>query len=342
MTGVNLLSVRALTVSAHRGHRRALVVKDVDLDLGAGQVLGLVGESGSGKTTVLRAVLGLLPPGLCLDSGSVCLEGAELVGLTERQLRKVRGRQIGAVWQDPLGALDPVMRVGSQVAEAVRANRAMSRAAALQQAKALMKLVDLPDVERTSRAFPHELSGGQRQRVVIASAIAGEPRLLLADEPTTALDVTVQDQVLSLLEGLRSRLGLALLLVTHDLAIVHQVCDLVAVMYAGRIVEEGPVGDVFASPRHPYTAALLDASPSIELPGVLPGGVPGSVASEVALSGCAFAPRCPRVGSACRSEVPRLGGNGGHAVACHFPIEALRAVPAANARPTTAGGLRGG
>jgi oligopeptide/dipeptide ABC transporter ATP-binding protein len=332
MTGAKLLEVRALTVSAHRGHRRALVVKDVDLDLAAGQVLGLVGESGSGKTTVLRAVLGLLPPGLRLDSGSVQVEGTELVGLKERQLRKVRGQHVGAVWQDPLAALDPVMRVGDQVAEAVRAHRRTSPAAALQQAKALMKLVDLPDIERTSRAYPHELSGGQRQRVVIATAIAGEPRLLLADEPTTALDVTVQDQVLSLLEDLRARLGLALLLVTHDLAIVHQVCELVAVMYAGRIVEKGPVRDVFASPRHPYTEALLGASPSIELPGVLPGGIPGSAASEVALSGCAFVPRCPRAGSACRSGAPRLEGADGHAVACHCPVEAPRAVAAADAR----------
>ncbi len=326
MTPAPLLEVHALTVTAHRGQHGVAVVKDVSLALSAGQALGLVGESGSGKTTVLRAVLGLLPPGLHVEGGSVVFEGTDLVSLKERQLRKVRGRHVGAVWQDPLAALDPVMRVGGQVAEAVRAHRRIDRASAREEADKLMKLVDLPDIERTARAYPHELSGGQRQRVVIASAIAGEPKLLLADEPTTALDVTVQDQVLGLLEGLRCELDLALLLVTHDLAVVDQVCELVAVMYAGRIVETGPVDEVFGSPRHPYTAALLAASPSIDRPGVLPGGIPGTAASEVTMTGCAFAPRCPRAGEVCTVHVPEGKGPAGHTVACHFPL-AAHAVP---------------
>ena len=167
-----------------------------------GRPWGSLASPGSGKTTVLRAVLGLLPPGLHVEGGSVVFEGTDLVSLKERQLRKVRGRRVGAIWQDPLAALDPVMRVGAQVAEAVRAHRRIDRASAHEEADKLMKLVDLPDIERTARAYPHELSGGQRQRVVSSSAIAGEPKLLLADEPTTALDVTVQDQVLGLLEGL--------------------------------------------------------------------------------------------------------------------------------------------
>jgi oligopeptide/dipeptide ABC transporter ATP-binding protein len=236
------------------------------------------------------------------------------------------------VWQDPLTCLDPVMRVGEQIAEAVRAHQRGDRGAAQARALDLMRQVELPQVSRTYRRYPHELSGGQRQRIVIATAIAARPRLLLADEPTTALDVTVQDQVLSLLARLRAELGLALLLVTHDLAVVAETCARVAVMYAGRIVEAGPVGAVFASPRHPYTAGLLRAAPSLDRIGARPQGIGGSPAAHAVAQGCAFAPRCSRADSTCTQQTPSLAppaaAAAGQLAACHHPLSAADAVPA--------------
>ncbi len=247
----------------------------------------------------------------------------DLAAVTGRELRGIRGGQIGVIRQDPLACLDPVMRVGEQVAEAVRAHQEVSREAARQRALELMRQVELPDVRYTSRRYPHELSGGQRQRIVIAAAIAASPRLLLADEPTTALDVTVQDQVLALLARLRDELGLALLLVTHDLAVVAQSCDRVAVMYAGRIAETGPVRSVFTGPRHHYTSGLLRAAPRLDRPGELPTGIAGTPAASAVDAGCAFAPRCRAADRACRDVTPALtpvpAGDAGHLVACHHP-----------------------
>jgi oligopeptide/dipeptide ABC transporter ATP-binding protein len=320
VTGPPLLSVRGLCVTVGRGPAEHPVVQEVGLDLPPGGALGLVGESGSGKTSTLRAILGLLLAAARISAGQVIFDGADLTRAGARQLRAVRGGQIGVVWQDPLASLDPVMRAGDQITEAVRAHAPVSRAAARARALDLMRQVELPDVDRTSRCYPHELSGGQRQRIVIASAIASHPRLLLADEPTTALDVTVQDQVLTLLSRLRAELGLALLLVTHDLAVVAQTCDQVAVMYAGRIVESGPVRAVFAAPRHHYTHGLLRAAPSLDKPGALPQGIPGTPAAAVATAGCAFAPRCPGADQVCREVTPELAGAGGQLAACHHPI----------------------
>lgn len=320
MTGSPLLSVRGLCVTVGRGPAEIPVVQEVSLDLPPGGALGLVGESGSGKTSTLRAILGLLPAAARISAGEVIFDGVDLTRAGARQLRAVRGGQIGVVWQDPLASLDPVMRAGDQIAEAVRAHASLARAAARARALDLMRQVELPDVDRTSRSYPHELSGGQRQRIVIASAIAAGPRLLLADEPTTALDVTVQDQVLTLLSRLRAELGLALLLVTHDLAVVAQTCGQVAVMYAGRIVESGPAGAVFAAPRHHYTRGLLRAAPSLGKPGTLPQGIPGTPAASVATAGCAFAPRCAGADQVCREVTPELAGAGGHLAACHHPV----------------------
>ncbi len=340
MTGPPLLSVRGLCVTVGRGPVAMPVVQELSLGLPLGGALGLVGESGSGKTSTLRAILGLLPAAARISAGSVLFDGTDLTRAGARQLRAVRGGQIGVVWQDPLASLDPVMRAGDQITEAVRAHapagRPVSRAAARARALDLMRQVELPDVERTARRYPHELSGGQRQRIVIASAIAAHPRLLLADEPTTALDVTVQDQVLTLLSRLRAELGLALLLVTHDLAVVAQTCDQVAVMYAGRIVESGPVRAVFAAPRHHYTRGLLRAAPSLDKPGVLPQGIPGTPAASVATAGCAFAPRCPAADQVCREVTPplagaggQLGGAGGQLAACHHPVPVAARRPGA-------------
>jgi oligopeptide/dipeptide ABC transporter ATP-binding protein len=296
------------------------VVKDLDLQLAGGETLAVVGESGCGKTTTLLSVLRLLPRGACITAGQVSFEGRDITALPEPELRRLRGGRIGVIWQDPLAALDPVMRVGPQIAETVRAHADADRGAADRRAKELMRLVELPDVERTFAAYPHELSGGQRQRVVIAAAIAADPVVLLADEPTTALDVTVQDQVLALLARLRDELGLALLLVTHDLAVVGETCDRVAIMYAGRIVETGPTHQVFAAARHPYSDGLLGAAPDVDRPGQRPTGIPGAPPAAVAEGCCAFAPRCPRADDLCRSTLPLLGASASHRAACHHPL----------------------
>jgi oligopeptide/dipeptide ABC transporter ATP-binding protein len=350
MTSPALLSVRDLCVSmrtATRGRPASVpVVQDVSLDLPPGGALGLVGESGSGKTTTLRAILRLLPPAALITGGQVLFGGQDLAYAADRQLRDIRGGQIGVIWQDPLASLDPVMRVGEQIAEAVRAHQHVSRDAARVRALELMRQVELPDVTRICRRYPHELSGGQRQRIVIATAIAASPRLLLADEPTTALDVTVQDQVLALIARLRTELGLALLLVTHDLAVVAQACDHVAVLYAGRIAESGPVSSVFDAPRHHYTRGLLRAAPRLELPGILPQGIPGTPAASAAGVGCAFAPRCLKADQVCRTVTPALSGSAGHLAACHHPVSgagsvAARAATALTSPEAAAGNMEG-
>jgi peptide/nickel transport system ATP-binding protein len=319
-----LLSIRELTVAMPGRERSVTVVKDLDLEIGRGESLGLVGESGCGKTTTLLSVLGLLPRGAHVLSGEIRFAGRDLLGLSPRERRGVLGAQIGVIWQDPLASLDPVMRIGEQVAEAVRAHRDLDRGEAGRRALELMRLVELPDVQRLARAYPHELSGGQRQRVVIATAIASEPSLLLADEPTTALDVTVQDQVLALLGRLRAELGLALMLVSHDLAVVGETCDRVCIMYAGRIVEAGGAGEVFSAPRHHYSAGLLAAAPDIGHPGVRPHGIPGIPPTGAAVDACAFAPRCQGADQLCRSRLPLLSADAARAAACHHPL----AVPA--------------
>jgi oligopeptide/dipeptide ABC transporter ATP-binding protein len=318
-----LLQVRDLCVAMPGPVGGTIVVEGVDLDLHRGEAFGLVGESGCGKTTTLLAILGLLPAGARVVSGRVTFDGVELIGASRRQLSAVWGAGIGVVWQDPLAALDPVMRVGPQVAEVVRAHTRANAAGASARAKELLRQVELPDVERLYAKYPHELSGGQRQRVVIAAAIAGRPSLLLADEPTTALDVTVQDQILALLAGLRDELGLTLMLVTHNLGIVDQSCDSVAVMYAGRVVETGTVNQVFAAPRHPYTAGLLAAAPAVDRPGVRPAGIAGSPPAAVARGACAFAARCGRVEPSCRAQLPALSGGSGHLTACLYPLDSV-------------------
>ncbi len=318
-----LLTVSDLTVEMPGQPDAVVVVKDVNLQLDRGETLALVGESGCGKTTTLLSILRLLPRGARITGGEIRFEGRELTALSEQQLRAVRGGHIGVVWQDPLAALDPVMRVGPQIAETVRAHTGADRAASDRRAMDLMRLVELPDVERTFRAYPHELSGGQRQRVVIAAAVAADPAVLLADEPTTALDVTVQDQVLALLARLRDQLGLALLLVTHDLAVVGETCDRVAIMYAGRIVETGPTAEVFTGARHPYSAGLLRAAPDVDRPGHRPVGIPGAPPAGVAEGFCAFASRCARADEVCRTTLPLLGtatAITAHRAACHHPL----------------------
>ncbi|TFZ04995.1 dipeptide/oligopeptide/nickel ABC transporter permease/ATP-binding protein [Ramlibacter rhizophilus] len=294
--GGALLQVRGLTVMAGESE----LLSGVDLQLRRGEVLGLVGESGCGKSMTASALMGLLPPGARIGAGSVRLGGQELVGLPEDAMRQIRGKRIGMIFQDPNAALSPVHTIGTQLVDAVRAHTKVSRREALARAVELLELVGVPDAARRMNDYPHQFSGGMAQRVVIAGALACKPELLIADEPTTALDVTIQAQVLDLLTELREKLGMSVLLITHDLGVVADLCDRVAVMYAGQIVETGGVEETLTTPRHPYTAALLQAMPrgqsGLRSLATIAGRVPPAWAWP---RGCRFHPRCPRALPAC-------------------------------------------
>lgn len=300
-----LLAIRHLTLTVASPEGPIPVVRDVGLTVGPGETLAIVGESGSGKTLTALAIMGLLPAAVQVQSGEILFASRDghrddILRLSERELRGLRGRSLAMIFQDPSSSLNPLMTVGRQLVEAMRAYGPAFRTRA--RAVELLRQVGLPDPERRIRAFPHELSGGQRQRVMIATALANDPRLLLADEPTTALDVTVQAQILDLLARLKSRAGgMSIVFVTHNLALVAQVADRVAVMYAGEVLEEGPVRDVFAAPRHPYTAALIASAAEGEaarLP-TIPGIVPQPWAMP---PGCRFAPRCPEARPDCEAD----------------------------------------
>ncbi len=350
--GDPVLTVRDLHVSFPSESGPVPVVRGLDLEVRRGEVLAIVGESGSGKSVSSLAVMGLLPDGARVR-GSIELNGTELLGLSDRELSRVRGAAVSMVFQDPLTALTPIYRVGAQVAEALRVHdRTLSTDAAHRRAVELLDLVGIPEPERRADAFPHELSGGMRQRVVIAIAIANNPDLIIADEPTTALDVTVQAQVLDLLTKARDLTGAAVILVTHDLGVVASVADRALVMYAGRAVEQADVATLFGAPAMPYTVGLLGAVPRLDaaqhrlvpIDGAPP--VPGALPS-----GCPFAPRCPLVQPRCEEAEPVLdpvpGGADGHRAAClrtdatrdAAPEEvfAVAATPGAHARVTAAG-----
>jgi oligopeptide/dipeptide ABC transporter ATP-binding protein len=283
-------------------------VRGVSLTVERGEIVGLVGESGSGKSLTALALLRLLPPAARLR-GSARLDGEDLLALPEPALRRVRGGRIAIVFQEPMTAFNPVYTVGFQIAEAVRAHRKVRRREALDEAARLLDLVAVPDARRRLGDYPHQLSGGQRQRAMIAMALAGGPDLLLADEPTTALDVTIQAQILELLERLRAELGLAVLLITHDLGVIAQTCDRVAVMYAGQVVEEADVHTLFRAPAHPYTRGLLATLPRLGSPvprgrlPVLAGSQPDPAHRP---AGCAFRPRCSEALEVCGRKEPEL------------------------------------
>ncbi len=320
-----LLEVSGLAVvMPDRGSGAKPVIEGLNLQIGRGEAVGLVGESGCGKTTALLSVLGLLPRGGRVTAGAIRFDGVDMLNSGRRTLRGILGKRIGVIWQDPLAALDPVMRVGDQISEVLLAHEQLDRRRARARVHELMRHVELPDVERLARRYPHELSGGQRQRVVIAAAIAASPELLLCDEPTTALDVTVQDQVLGLLGRLRQELGVALLLISHDLAVVREMCDRVCVMYAGRIVEQGEADRVFSTPLHPYSAGLVSSSPDVDRVGIRPHGIPGLPPGRVVDGSCAFADRCAFADSSCRETLPELAQVDGRLVACHHSLAALR------------------
>jgi oligopeptide/dipeptide ABC transporter ATP-binding protein len=326
----HLLEVRDLTAafSAQGGWMPA--VREVGFVLERGEVVGLVGESGCGKSVTALSLMRLLPdpPGRILN-GSVLLAGEDIVQMREPDLRRVRGGRIAMVFQDPFSCLNPTMSLGDQIMEAIQAHAPMNRHKARERAMELLRSVHMPSPEMRMRQYPHQVSGGQRQRVMIAVAFAGNPELIIADEPTTALDVTVQAQVLALMLDLRSRTNAAILLITHDLGIVAETCDRMLVMYAGRIVEEGTTASVFRRPLHPYTQGLLASLPSLSGPRVarLPS-IPGQPPALAEItSGCAFAERCPRAMDVCRATDPeRLDMGEGAAVRCHLYSAEGRAV----------------
>jgi peptide/nickel transport system ATP-binding protein len=292
-------------------------VRGIDLTLGRGESLGVVGESGAGKSLSMLSVTSLLPKNARLG-GSVKLNGTELAGLRNRELRKIRGSEVGMIFQDPMTSLNPVFTVGRQVAEAVRIhNPKMSRRQVDEAAIDLLASVAIPSPKERISSYPFELSGGMRQRVMIAIAIANNPALLIADEPTTALDVTIQAQILRLLQRLADERDMALVLITHDLGVIAGMVDRVAVMYGGRIVEERETTDLFADPRHPYTKALLACIPRPDESSARITGIPGTPATlRPAPRGCAFAPRCPDAIEECKETDPQLEGIEGARVAC--------------------------
>lgn len=311
-----ILSVRDLTATFGQGASALRAVNEVSFDVMPGEVLGLVGESGSGKSVTLRSLLRLLPVGGHVG-GQVLWHGKDITKMNDTDLRAVRGGQISMIFQEPMTALNPVLPVRVQIEENLRAHTQLDRKGRHARAKELMDLVGIPDAARRLDEFPHQFSGGMRQRVMIAIALASDPKLLLADEPTTALDVTIQDQILNLILDLRDELSMSVVLVTHDLGVVAATCDRMAVMYAGRIVEEGDVTDVFAQPHHAYTRGLLGSVPQAGTERSMLLSIDGTPPGLMAIpEGCAFNPRCDFATLICRQSRPDLSGNG-HRAACH-------------------------
>jgi peptide/nickel transport system ATP-binding protein len=331
-----LLEVRDLhtDISLRAGTVRA--VDGVSFSIGRGETLGLVGESGCGKTMTGMSIMRLLPPGGRITRGSVHLEGRDLAGLDEESMRKVRGHEVAMVFQDPMTSLNPVMTIGHQIAEGVRAHSGATMHVAMDRAKEVLGLVGIPRPAERVHEYPHQLSGGMRQRTVVAMALACDPKLIIADEATTALDVTIQAQILELLGGLKQRLEMGMLLVSHNMGVIAGQADRVMVMYAGQVVESGLTSEVFARPRHPYTEALLRSIPRMDQDkGQSLHSIPGMPPDLAALPpGCRFAARCPFADARCREELPVLGGEDDHPYACFHPRHtSTTQQPAAQLRP---------
>jgi peptide/nickel transport system ATP-binding protein len=295
------------------------VLDGISLAVERGEAVGIVGETGCGKSVLARSILALNPsPPARVLSGTIRFDGRDVLAMDAAALRRLRGAEIGMVFQDPATYLNPVFTIGQHMADVLRAHSpGLSHQALQERAIALLDSVGLPQPGEQLSRYPHELSGGMRQRVLIALALAGDPRVLIADEPTTALDVTLQEQILALIADLVSRLQLTLLLITHDLGVIGRICERVVVMYAGTVVEDAPVGTLFSAPLHPYTIGLLAAVPDLERPEHWPAGIPGSIPNlRDPPGGCRFHPRCPRAMPVCRTEKPVLRG-AMHRVACH-------------------------
>ena len=304
-----LLEVRDLRTSFTTDDGVAKAVDGVSFDVEAGETLGIVGESGCGKTVTSLSIMGLIPspPGEIAPGSSIKLDGEELVGAPTRRLRQIRGDEIAMIFQEPMTSLNPVFSIGGQIMEALRLHRGLGKRDAAKSAAEALREVGIPEPEQRLREYPHQLSGGMRQRVMIAMALSCEPRLLIADEPTTALDVTIQAQILDLLAALRERHGMSLLLVTHDLGVVAEVCDRVIVMYAGEVVESGGVHDIFKDPRHPYTRGLLASLPGVAGRGGRLTPIPGTVPNPTAWpAACRFHDRCAHAWELCENSAPPL------------------------------------
>jgi oligopeptide/dipeptide ABC transporter ATP-binding protein len=345
-TTVPLLLVDDLRTGIHTDRGTVKAVDGVSLSLRRGRTLGVVGESGSGKTMLAKSIMGLLPRGKVDRSGSVRLDGDELLTRSPKQMRKVWGTELSMVPQDPMTSLNPVRRVGDQITEPLRHHLSLDRREARETALALLSSVRIPDPEKRLREYPHQLSGGMRQRVVIAAALACGPRLLFADEPTTALDVTVQAQILNVLGRMQEERHMAMVLVTHDLGVVAGHTDEIIVMYAGQVVERAPTTVLFEEMRMPYTQALLASIPTLEDPvhtrlAVIPGRPPDLVSPP---QGCRFAPRCEYAQDKCRKEAPPLmADTPGHEYRCWFPVDGPKVRSAtAVADPTVSGNGTGG
>jgi oligopeptide transport system ATP-binding protein len=317
--GRPLLSVTDLSVSFPTDRGTVKALDSVSLEVGAGETLAIVGESGSGKSVTALSILRLIPEPGRIEKGSIVFDGQDLLTLDRRAIRAIRGDRIAMIFQEPMSSLNPVMTIGKQVAEPVRLHRKVSWKEALEKASELLTKVRIPDAESLLGSYPHQFSGGMRQRVMIAMALACQPQLIIADEPTTALDVTVQAQILALLKDLTKESRSALILITHDLGVVARYADRVAVMYGGRIVETAPARELYANPRHPYTQGLMESIPRLDDESgkrLVPiNGQPPDLAHLP--PGCAFAPRCPHAAERCRVELPLLGSVAAkHSMAC--------------------------
>ncbi|MFM7047075.1 MAG: ABC transporter ATP-binding protein [Actinomycetota bacterium] len=317
----SVLQIRDLTVTFNTALGPLTAVRGIDLDVRAGEMIAVVGESGSGKSVSFLAAMGLLPKTATV-TGSVILDGRQLVGASAKEMRAVRGQLMSMIFQDPLSALNPVHKIGVQIAEMLQAHQTMSNKAALTRAVDLLEIVGIPQPGDRALQYPHEFSGGMRQRVVIAMAIANSPKVLIADEPTTALDVTVQAQILEVIQKVQKQFGTAVVLITHDLGVVARVCEQVNVMYAGRVVERGSISEIFDNPTHPYTRGLLASLPQVGVERLSPiAGFPPNMLRPP--SGCAFRARCPHAVDACGGDLPELRPVGNSLSACIRAAELL-------------------
>ena len=335
-----LFSIEGLRVSVPAAGGAVEALRGVDLTLSRGECLGLVGESGSGKSLTMLAAMGLLPSGVRVSAGAVRFDGVDLTSVSRAELDTVRGRRIGMIFQEPMTALNPILTVAQQIGAPLRRHRGASKATARQRALELLQLVGIPDPERRLDTYPHQLSGGMRQRVMIAMALACEPEVLIADEPTTALDGTIQAQILELLRRLQRELGLAVVIITHDFGVVAELADRVAVMYGGRVVETGSVDDIFDRPAHPYSAGLLKATPTLDMARVRRLATVGGTVPHLSEmpAGCSFHPRCSQCFAPCSEAVPPMIPVGPRQAAACWALDPGRA--AAPARQDSREGVR--